>query len=167
MSCTAEQIAEKKRLALERLKQRQSQSPATNATNATNAANANVAAVPANPVTKTSNTKPVNGFYGSSTASVTAELKNMETKIKNQGPYKNTNRILSQPYPGRDPKEGQKQEPPKKASFLPQIVTCTCSMVTSTYFQVVTSAYHAKIIEVFKTIPSRKFSELIHIFLFE
>lgn len=155
MSCSAEQIAEKKRLALERLKQRQVQSPASNA------ASGNAVSVPAKPVTQPTIPKPANGFYGSSTASVTAELKTMESKIKSQGPYKNTNRILSQPYPGRDPKEGQKQEPSRKTPFLPKIVTCTCSMVTSTYFQVVTSGYHPKIIEVFKTIPSRKYSEFI------
>lgn len=87
--------------------------------------------------------------------------------MKNQLPYKNKNRILSQPYPTKDAKTAatahkEDVNANKMISladiFRGKTVTCTCAMITSNYFQVVTSGYHAQLIAVFKSIPSHTYN---------
>lgn len=171
MSCSAEEIAEKKRLALERLKQTK--------ISETNSPNSNQCMAFAKPASKAVN--PTASFYGSSINSKTNELTNYENKIKNQKPFKNNNRILSQPYPTKEQSSSlgergkgnisaaincasnsamkKANTNDKVASVFRKIVTCTCEMIAENRFQVIQSGFHQKLIDMFKTIPTRKYGE--------
>lgn len=158
MSCTAEQIAEKRREAQERLRLRQEQQKSSN--HAAVSVNNNNTIKPAS-VSGVAEGK-INAFYGSSTANKTAELQNYEAKIKSQQPYKNKNRILSQPYPKKDAKAAvasTKAPETKLAPVFQKTVTCTCAMVASTRFNVIVDGYNVPLIDVFKTIPTRSYGE--------
>lgn len=152
MSCTAEEIAEKKRQALERLKQKKNQSVASEH------AKSNT-----NPVTSPT----AKSFYGNSSKRKAEELTEYENKIKHSSNPHTSNRILSQPYSNRDKKTTQSNAPStsnttannKVASIFQKVVTCSCSMLTETRFQVTVTGYHSKLIDVFKSIPTRCYGE--------
>lgn len=152
MSCTAEQIAEKKRLALERLKQ--TKAAQQSATSSSNAKSPGTSA-------KTSSI-----FYGSEKNEKAHQLNQYEIRMKHQPSHSSSNRILSQPYPQRNgnqnvtptnPNNHQKNQ--NTAPILSKVITCTCSMISQTRFQVNESGYFAKLIDVYKSIPTRSFGE--------
>lgn len=156
MSCTADEIEEKKRLAQERLKKTKEASqsqipvshPSTSANNATSPG---------------TSTKSTSIFYGNDTQQKANTLNHHENKMKQQHQYGQISRIMSQPYPKRDanvPTPATAQNSAHK--FLKpfeKVITCTCSMISSTRFQVITSGYSDKLIAVFKTIATRSYSK--------
>lgn len=148
MSCTSEEIAEKRRIALERLKSKR-QIPCTSSSSS---------------ASSSSLTEKSTNFYGSTANNNNNNItspKNVsnDNKIGQQNPYKNA-RILSQPYNTKTTAAATTIAP----IFTKQI-SCVCSMITSERFNVVPSGFHAKLIDVFKTIPSRAYSRFLTQFL--
>lgn len=129
MSCTPEEIEEKRRIAQERLKARKS----------------NENAVITSPPTK---------FYGAqnSTNSLLLFLNSVQqNKIKPNTLTKN--RILaSQPYQ-------KKNESTGLAPVFRKTVTCTCSLISDDRFVVESSGYSEKLINQFKSIPSKVYGK--------
>lgn len=155
MSCTAEEIKEKRRLAQERLKKTK-ESAAQNKISVSNA-NASV-----NTVTSPgTSTKSTSTFYGNEQKDIA--LHEHENKMKQQHQYGQTSRILSQPYPKRDANVTQSTTASNNAkqfmSSLEKVITCTCTMISATLFQVIVSGYSDKLIDVFKTISKRSYSK--------
>lgn len=152
MSCTAEEIAEKRRIALERLKNRKLKQntpcQSTEAVQPLQDKQNNTATSP----------KSVVSFYGSATNVKTNQLSAYENKIKNSPTNKIANRILSQPYSDRNQSGPNSSTIKTLAPVFSTVVTCSCSLITPRRFQVVTSGFFAKLIDVFKTIPSRAYS---------
>lgn len=159
MNCTAEEIKEKRRLALERLKKTKEATqnqipvpiPTTSASTATSPG---------------TSTKPTSSFYGNDTHQKTNALNQYENKMKQQHQYGQTNRIMSQPYPKRDDKptsstttNNNNNNAKTFMNSFKKVITCTCSMISSSRFQVNISGYSAKLIDVFKTIPTRSYSK--------
>lgn len=176
MQCTADEIAEKRRLAMERLKKKkeaaQIQAPTPNSSTAS-------ASTVTSPGTSTKSTSI---FYGSDSQQKANALNQHENKMKQPHYHGQTNRILSQPYPKRDANSTPSTTTTTTTttmsnnsaqSFLKpfeKVVTCACSMISPTRFQVVTCGYSEKLIDIFKTIPTRSYSKSIshgikHIFL--
>lgn len=161
MQCSVEEIKEKRRLALERLKKTkegaQSHAPTPNPTTAS----ASTATSPG------TSTKPTSIFYGSDTQQKANALDAYENKMKQQHHHGQSNRILSQPYPKRDTNAAASTSTTSNNSaqkFLKpfeKVVTCTCSMVSSKRFQVVTCGYSDKLINIFKSIATRSYSKSI------
>lgn len=156
MSCTAEEIQEKKRLAAERLKK-------------TKAAAQNPIPV-SNPNTSTStvtspgtSTKPTSSFYGNDLQQKANELNQYENKMKHQHHIGQSSRIMSQPYPKRDANVTTPATANNSAHIFlkpfEKVITCTCSMISSSRFEVIPSGYLDKLITVFKTIPTRSYSK--------
>lgn len=142
MSCTPQEIEAKRKIALERLKAKQT---------------VNVA----------SSSKTPNSFYGQSNQNAPT-LSNNSTKSTNkivEKPLKKQ-RILSQPYPSNTtPSSGVSSKNANNTTLaapfvLQTLTTCSCSMTTEDRFQVIPSRFHAKLIDVFKTIPSRSYGKL-------
>lgn len=157
MPCTAEEIAEKKRQALERLKRKQMQNDQAS-TSTASTSNAQLAISPGDKA------KGANSFYGCQTAAITNVLSSYENKIKHQSESKQTNRILSQPYSNRPTKNAissMTAAPAEKklAPVFRNVITCTCAMVSYDRFEVVPSGFHAKLLDVFKTLATRKYGE--------
>lgn len=147
MSCTAADIAEKKRQAMERLKHTKASAQTTpNSKNSTS--------------TETTN-KNTFSFYGSATNEKTNTLNKYENKMKQQPTYRQSNRISSQPYPrnGNTSPKATNNNEQKIAPVFKNVVTCTCTMISPKRFQVIQKGYHAKLIDVFKTIPTRSFGK--------
>lgn len=154
MSCTAEEISEKRRIALERLKNRK--------LNINTAVQSTVAVQPVqqNSTNAATSPKSIVSFYGSTTNVKTNQLSAYENKIRESPTSKIANRILSQPYSNRNNGSGPSASTiTKLAPVFTTAVTCTCSLISPCRFQVITSGYFAKLIDVFKTIPSRIFSK--------
>lgn len=159
MSCSLAEIQEKRRLALERLKKTkeaaQNHAPASNPTTS--------ASTVTSPGTST---KSTSAFYGNDTQQKANALNQYENKMKQQTHHGQTNRILSQPYPKRDANANATSSSTtthnSAHSFLKpyeKVVTCICSMISTTRFQAITSGYSDKLINVFKTIPTRSYSK--------
>lgn len=164
MGCTAEEIAEKRRVAMERLKQ-------TKETAKTSKSNTN-----SNTVTSPGTAaKASSAFYGNQQNDKANALNQYENKMKHETKHSSANRILSQPYSKRH--ETASTNTPLKSttstsnnnnnnnnqkpySIFTKAVTCTCSMISQTRFQVATSGYSEKLIDIFKSIPTRAFSKL-------
>lgn len=145
MSCSAEEIAEKRRIALERLKKHKQ-----------------IASTPASNINATATKSPA-AFYGSSSSSAVKAPNKPATndgKIPQVNPYKNA-RISSQPYnTHHQQKQPQWQSRSNtSAPVFTKQISCVCSMITDQRFAVTPSGYHAKLIDVCKTIPSRAFSK--------
>lgn len=152
MSCSAEEIAEKKRQAQERLKHRKENVNRVEPQPSTSKASSSLAKSP---------TGPALSFYGGATKDKTQELSHFETKIKHQRDQAQKNRILSQPYSSRINAASAKALPSgsekKVARVFRKVVTCVCSMVSEDRFEVIPSSYHAQLIDVFKSITTRKY----------
>lgn len=152
MSCSAEQIAEKKRQAQEKLKQKKhnsdnyEQQPSTSKDSLV-----------------TSPTGPAKSFYGGATAEKTQVLSKFESKIKNQNTHAQNSRILSQPYSNRINKTSANALPSNQekslAPVFKRVVTCTCVMISEERFEVIPSSFHAQLIDIFKTITTRKYGK--------
>lgn len=150
MSCTAEQIAEKRREAAERLKQTKANAQASKPNASSNNA--------------TSPGTAAKSFYGKQQNEKADALDQYQNKLKQDTKHNTSNRILSQPYPKRDGNTNAPQNASAntntnwKATFG-KVVTCTCSMISATRFQVIISGYSEKLIDTFKSIPTRAYSE--------
>ncbi|KAJ6646348.1 SWI/SNF-related matrix-associated actin-dependent regulator of chromatin subfamily A-like protein 1 [Pseudolycoriella hygida] len=153
MSCTAEEISEKRRIALERLKNRKLQmnTAAQSATKTTE-----------QPMQSATSPKSVESFYGKVTNVKTDQLTAYENKMKTSATSKATNRILSQPYPNNKFEAGASQKNKTLAPVFTKVIACSCSMISTRRFEVVTSGFHQKLIDVFKTIPSRSYDSNTH-----
>lgn len=149
MACSAEKIAEKKREAMERLKRTketlQAPKQAVNANNSTSRGTA---------------PKPSVQFYGNQNPDKAIALNQYEFKMNNQVPHSSSNRVFSQPYP-RSNQNPNKTAPSnqKVASVFNKMVTCTCQMISHKRFEVKESRYYAKLIDVFKSIPTRSYGK--------
>lgn len=134
MSCTSEEIAEKRRIAQERLKARKTTE--------------NIAAV----------VSPPKKFYGvhNSTNSYALFMDSVQHVQQNKIKPNNNlakNRILTQPYE-------KKNESLEVLSFK-KTITCTCSLITDERFVVESSGYSEKLINELKSIPSRVYGKII------
>lgn len=148
MACTAAEIAEKKRKAIERLKQTKASVPTTTST--TNSKNSTSHG--------TDNKKTLN-FYGNASNEKATALNEYEHKMKQQPTYHQHNRISSQPYPriANATSKTTNNNEPKLASVFVNVVTCTCSMISPKRFQVIQKGYHIKLVDIFKTIPTKSY----------
>lgn len=155
MSCTAEEISEKRRIALERLKNRK-----LNIINTAVPVQSTTTVQPLQEKSANAATSPksIVSFYGNATNVKTNQLSVYESIIKKSPPNKIANRILSQPYSNQNNQSGPSATIKTLAPVFTTVVTCTCSLITPRRFQVITSGYLAKLIDVFKTIPSRAYS---------
>lgn len=182
MSCTAEEIAEKRRIAIERLNARK------NALNNNNGAGTATAAAVPKPAASTVSTKPTftlppkqqqaieahkaSSFYGKSSNTTAPNFKQIVTngatssgsssssgggKIRN--PFNNA-RPQTQPYARNSPAASNAG---KIAPVFVRTVTCCCAMVSETRFIVQPSGFNDKLIEVFKSIPSKQYGRYLYI----
>lgn len=155
MQCSAEEIAEKKRQAIERLEEKKRNSAAANNNNSTS---------------PDASTKSSSNFYGNAIANKVSELNEYENKIKNTSNQATTNnRILSQPYPHRNTNKNEihwtNAFDLMKKSVNSNSASCTCSMISTDRFQVEVAGFHKQLNDVFKTIPSRNFGKNIFLYL--
>lgn len=143
-ACTLEEIAEKRRLAQERLKKTKASAQSSNSTSS------------AGTSTRT--------FYGNGQSPLANTLNKYESKIKQQPTHSYSNRISSQPYPrnGNAQRTSANNDQQKTAPLFMNVVTCTCTciMITPKRFQVIQKGYHMKLIDVFKTIPTRSYGKI-------
>lgn len=155
MSCSAAEIAEKRRLAKERLQKTlgtaHTPKPSTSSNTATSPG---------------TDAKPTSVFYGNGNNEKAETLNQYENKMKHQPSHRTANRISSQPYPVRDGAAAQSTSSTntnnnarKVASIFEKVISCTCSMISSTRFQVKESGYSAKLIDVYKSIQTRSFGK--------
>lgn len=149
MSCTPAEIAEKRRIALERLKQRQMAVTAEKGNNL-------------GPSKNVLQSKATNTFYGNEINS----NKNMHV-IKSK--TFNNLREESSPYSRKahqnEPRELSRSSPVNLAPVFKKMVTCTPTMITDTRFMVKTSGYSELLISVFKTVPTRNYGVIINLTL--
>lgn len=131
MSCTAEEIAAKKRIALERLKAKKQSVPSAN-----NSAAQFVSS---------------NQFYGSKSSNHSPP-KDSRNSFKAKSSYANCSRV-NQPYQ----KNVYKQTTSKIAPVFVNTITCTCALLSESHFTVVTSRFNEVLINAFKTIASSSF----------
>lgn len=107
--------------------------------------------------------KSISSFYGNETNVKTDVLNDYENKMKKTPTNKISNRILSQPYTHNNnsgPSTSGSSPGQKLASVFTKTVSCSCSMATASRFQVTSSGFSAKLVDVFKTIPSRAYGML-------
>lgn len=152
MQCTAGEIAEKKRQALERLKQRKQ-------------ATENKPIAVNNNIVQSSSTslKATSGFYGNASSSKATALDNYENKLKHTPSHATSNRILSQPYSTRDSKHTTAAaDTINLANIFKTVVTCSCSLVSAKRFEVKTTGFLEQLISVFKSIASRSYGMVCH-----
>lgn len=163
MSCTAEQIAEKRRQALERLQQTKATANVIQTTPNTNNAKT---VQPTTHSNQTTSPGTFNiSFYGNASNEKTKVLNHYEDKLKQEKTPIFFNRISSQPYPREGNTSHNAQSKKSTNNNVSQMssaftrVTCTCSMISSKRFQVIQSGYHAKLIDIFKSIPTRSYGK--------
>lgn len=147
MSCTAREIAEKKRQAQEKLMQKQEKLMETSSTT--------------NIFHQKSPTGTAQLFYGNTTKNQKTKELSFETNVKPHNQYTHKNRILSQPYSNRaDNSKDVSNTEKKNARVYKKTITCTCAMISEDRFEVIPSSYHAQLIEVFKAITTRKYGKI-------
>lgn len=193
-SCSAAEIAEKKRIALEKLKAKKAQLTQINATTATNninptALNNNVPKPTSYSQPSTTSSQPA-GRVENKASSFISALKGSNIFVQRQQqqhpardaahPYKRpstdgsqtsgsnnfykkstTDNYADKPK-GSVPNMSSSTAAPQKqvAPVFVKSVTCKVAMITTNRFEVQPSSYHAKLIEVFKTIPSKSYGKL-------
>ncbi|XP_058824216.1 SWI/SNF-related matrix-associated actin-dependent regulator of chromatin subfamily A-like protein 1 [Topomyia yanbarensis] len=158
MSCTAEEIAEKRRIAIERLNARK---------NAVE--NSKPQSIPSSEASpKPTFTLPLKqqqaihssaSFYGKANATDNPH-QSSNNKPNGYGPGKvkqvfTNTRMQSNPYTRNGP--ANRRTPGKIAPVFIRTVTCACAMVSETRFVVQASGFNDKLIEVFKSIPSKQY----------
>lgn len=141
MSCNAEEIAEKRRIAQERLKEK--------ARKSTEKILPPVAVV-----------SPPNNFYGNVGVynNTNSYVRFMDSVHQNTIKPKNLakNRILTQPYQ----KKNESLEVSSFNKLFNKTITCTCSLITDDRFVVESSGYSEKLINELKLIPSKVYGKL-------
>lgn len=135
MSCTAEEIAAKKRIAQERLKAKKQSVPSASNSAAQFLSN--------------------NQFYGSKSSNQSPP-KDSRDSFKAKSSYANGSRV-NQPYPKNSFKQTTIKVAPVLAPVFVKTITCTCALVTESHFKIVTSSLNKVLIETFKNIPSSSF----------
>lgn len=170
MSCTAEEIAEKRRIAIERLNARKNglnnnvgggggpslvSSSVAETTSTQHAAETHKRPWP-------SGTHNPGSFYG--TNSTVSNFKQIVTngakpaegggKMKN---FFNNPRSQTLPYVKNTPIGNG--TPDKVAPVFTRTVTCSCALVAESRFVVQPSGFHERLIEVFKSVPSKQYGE--------
>lgn len=141
MSCTPAEIAEKRRIALERFQQRQKAVTAENGNNLGSSKNV-------------LQSKPTNTFYGN-------EMNSNKNLLVIKSKTFNNLREESSPYSRKthqnEPQELSRNTSVNLAPVFKKMVTCTPTMITDTRFMVKTSGYSEALISVFKTVPTRNY----------
>lgn len=133
MECTPEEIAEKRRIALERLKAKKEALAKTKELLST----------------KSNEKEPV--------ALTTSK------KIPTN-PYQNS-RILSHPYASKPTSTNNINNKKQQVVQAPiSVISCSCYMISQNRFEVNPSAYYNKLIDVFRTIPSRGYGKNLYLF---
>lgn len=186
MSCTAEEIAEKRRIAQARLKAKQTATCAslntksllthTTTTSAplkaqlTHAATINIIVPEKNSVSFYGASNKTNCSTGSTYQPLAVNQQQQQTinKLKASPSFKD-NRTKYGPYANRNNSLGntQKNDNQTVAAIFRKTISCTCSMITEKRFVVTPSAYHAQLIEVLKSIPSKAYGwyQITHNFI--
>ncbi|XP_058057458.1 SWI/SNF-related matrix-associated actin-dependent regulator of chromatin subfamily A-like protein 1 [Anopheles bellator] len=139
MSCSAEQIAEKRRIAIERLNARKNSNK--NAVSTPAAANPAQSGGPSKGATLTANS-----FYGQNNERTATSNPAHQRMLRDQ---RNTFSPYSRPT--------KKDTPTKVAPIFARTVTCACSLVSEERFIAETNGYSEPLIEIFKRIPSKSY----------
>lgn len=206
MSCSAEQIAEKKRLALERLRANQTTTNASSSTSSKIAENKQIA------LERLASKKAASGQQADGTANaqspqqskaqIIADNKQLARErlratqnllaLSNKTGSENNSasKFLSsnsfdagksktafqgrpKPYDNRNRPSGsgaiktQPQQLPPVAAIFHKTVTCSCSLISTSKFMVKTQGYFAPLIDTFKLIASRSYSNcFLYIYTF-
>lgn len=134
MECTPAEIAEKKRIALERLRAK-----------------------------KEAMAKAKESLSSKSNEKESVALSTSTRVLTN--PYQNA-RILAHPYASKGSSASNVNNKTEKVVPIPcKAVTCTCYMISQSRFEVNPSAFNNKLIDVFRTIPSRGYGKESIIYL--
>ncbi|EAA12838.4 SWI/SNF-related matrix-associated actin-dependent regulator of chromatin subfamily A-like protein 1 [Anopheles arabiensis] len=150
MSCTSEEIAEKRRMAIERLNARkkclESQTNSSGGGKATTERSNVLPAQAAAAATGANNKTPltISTFYGGNQSSFGKSSSSFQAK---RGPP-------AVPYAKPAPKNAT---PSKVAPVFVRTVTCACSIVSDTRFVVETNGFNEQMIDIFKQIPSKSY----------
>uniref|UniRef100_A0A182RG25 SWI/SNF-related matrix-associated actin-dependent regulator of chromatin subfamily A-like protein 1 n=1 Tax=Anopheles funestus TaxID=62324 RepID=A0A182RG25_ANOFN len=150
MSCTSEEIAEKRRLAIERLNARKKCIENQSNHSQVSRHGGIVQAVPTG-INKT----PLNisTFYGGNQSSFGKSNSSLHMKRT----------PTTHPYT----KPIQKNTPTKVAPIFVRTVTCACSIVSESRFVVESNGFNEQMIEVFKQIPSKSYESSTRKWTFE
>ncbi|XP_062705938.1 SWI/SNF-related matrix-associated actin-dependent regulator of chromatin subfamily A-like protein 1 [Aedes albopictus] len=194
MSCSAEEIAEKRRIAIERLKARKS---ALNNNNNSNPG-PGISSAGSLPAATTTISKPCvpavhvqqhvmqshkqpwpsglhtsSSFYGNAGNNSTnfkQSVPNGTTNAAGGGKMKsvfNNARPQMQPYvKNAPPAMATGGTPGKIAPVFGRTVACSCAMVSESRFIVQPSGFNEKLIEVFKSIPSKQYDPITKLWTF-
>lgn len=171
MSCTAEEIAEKKRIAIERLNARKNAQSNTKVPHPTILSTKPTFSLPPEQRQAIAS-QSSSSFYGKSIALRTQPVLNLKNYVPHgntptTGKCKNTfnnARMQSNPYARNTPtKNGTTGQ---VAPVFMRTVTCSCAMITENRFVVQASAFNEKLIEVFKSIPSKQYGKVFHCTIF-
>uniref|UniRef100_A0A8D8JPF5 SWI/SNF-related matrix-associated actin-dependent regulator of chromatin subfamily A-like protein 1 n=1 Tax=Culex pipiens TaxID=7175 RepID=A0A8D8JPF5_CULPI len=158
MACTAAEIAEKKRIAIERLNARKNALATTsNSTAKPPPQQVPKPTIPIFPLPEKQRQAMAlasSSFYG--TNSSVGGIGKAPSSFAN-----GSARSAAHPYSKPSFGKAQTTKPaalPVAPVFI-RTVTCSCSMVTETRFTVVPSGFNEKLIEVFKSIPSKQYGK--------
>ncbi|XP_062547959.1 SWI/SNF-related matrix-associated actin-dependent regulator of chromatin subfamily A-like protein 1 [Armigeres subalbatus] len=174
MSCTAEEIAEKRRIAIERLNARKNAQDNVGAKVSAPIPSSASATVPLKPIfTLPLKQKQVieahktSAFYGTGSSSANQPATNFKqivtngTAVPGGGGYGKTknlyNNARSQMHPYAKNSSSSNGTPGKIAPVFIRTVACSCAMVSESRFVVQASGFNEKLIEVFKSIPSKQY----------
>ncbi|XP_035913171.1 SWI/SNF-related matrix-associated actin-dependent regulator of chromatin subfamily A-like protein 1 [Anopheles stephensi] len=157
MSCTSEEIAEKRRLAIERLNARKK--CVENQPNSSTSSNGDGGGVQRTTALGTAANKTpfsISTFYGGNQSTFGKVSSALHSKRGS---------TATAPYA----KPGQKQTstPAKVAPIFVRTVTCACSIVSESRFVVETNGFNESMIEVFKQIPSKMYESATRKWTFE
>uniref|UniRef100_A0A182QXV2 SWI/SNF-related matrix-associated actin-dependent regulator of chromatin subfamily A-like protein 1 n=1 Tax=Anopheles farauti TaxID=69004 RepID=A0A182QXV2_9DIPT len=148
MSCTAEEIAEKRRIAIERLNARKKALENQTNNNRTGLAVVNNVATnkgpPASPSGTNKSPMSIHAFYGAGN----------ESTFGKSTPSYQANRGTTHPYSKPAPKN---ETPSKVAPIFVRTVTCACSLISDTRFIVETNGFNEQMVQEFKQIPSKNY----------
>lgn len=159
MSCTKEEIAEKKRIALERLKSKQTACTASKISNTSLTYPSSIKIDQVN-----SNLTKNQSFYGETNKQNYASPKNTTYPFSNNQ-HQQTNKLRASPFKdnraGLCPYSNNKlNETKNMAAVFRKIISCSVSMITDKRFVITPSGYHAQLIEMFKSISSKAYGKL-------
>ncbi|XP_053693187.1 SWI/SNF-related matrix-associated actin-dependent regulator of chromatin subfamily A-like protein 1 [Sabethes cyaneus] len=161
MSCTSEEIAEKRRIAIERLNARKNavangyKSKPTQSPGETSKPTFTLPPKQLEVVTGIRSTS----FYGKSDSSGFHETKSnpsASTTGKLKSPF-NNGRLQSHPYARNTQIPKTNGTPGKIAPVFIRTITCTCAMISETRFVVHMSGFNEQLINVFKSVPSKQY----------
>lgn len=163
MSCSAEQIAEKKRLALERLKAKQTGTvPPTISPSSPQVSKAQLIADNKRLAlerlkAKNNVTVKSKALASTNSASMFLSSNSIYTEQSDVGKAKPLNQSRPKPYDNRPTQSGSKPTNSPRESIFQKTVTCSCSLINSQRFAIKIQGFFAPLIDVFKLIPSRSY----------